>query len=43
MKSARIVKPNKPLEVQELETPKSKGSQLLLKAESSGVCHSGQF
>ena len=24
MKSARIVKPNKPLEVQELETPKSR-------------------
>src|ERR671917_639893 len=40
MKSARIVKPNEPLEVQELETPKPKGSQVLIKVESSGVCHS---
>src|SRR5918995_1258893 len=40
MKSARIVKPNKPLEVQELETPKPRGSQVLIKVESSGVCHS---
>jgi alcohol dehydrogenase, propanol-preferring len=40
MKSARIVKPNKPLEVQELETPKPRGSQVLIKVEASGVCHS---
>src|SRR5215210_5008650 len=40
MKSARIVKPNESLEVQELETPKPKGSQVLIKVESSGVCHS---
>jgi propanol-preferring alcohol dehydrogenase len=40
MKSARIVKPNEPLEVQQLETPKPKGSQVLIKVESSGVCHS---
>jgi propanol-preferring alcohol dehydrogenase len=40
MKSARIVKPNEPLEVQEFETPKPKGSQVLIKVESSGVCHS---
>ena len=40
MKSARIVKPNKPLEVQEFETPRPKGSQVLIKVESSGVCHS---
>src|SRR5215212_541655 len=40
MKSARIVKANEPLEVQELETPKPRGSQVLIKVESSGVCHS---
>ena len=40
MKSARIVKPNVPLEVQELETPRPKGPQVLIKVESSGVCHS---
>jgi alcohol dehydrogenase, propanol-preferring len=40
MKSARIVKPNEPLEIQEFETPKPRGSQVLIKVESSGVCHS---
>ncbi len=40
MEAARIVKPNKPLQLQELGTPKPKGSQVLIKVESSGVCHS---
>ena len=40
MKSARIVKPKESLEVKELETPKAKGSQVLIKVQSSGVCHS---
>ena len=40
MRSARVVKPNEALEVQELETPKAKGSQVLIKVQSSGVCHS---
>ena len=40
MKSARIVKPKESLEVQQLETPSPKGSQVLIKVESSGVCHS---
>jgi propanol-preferring alcohol dehydrogenase len=40
VKAARIVRVNEPLEVQELETPKPKGSQVLIKVESSGVCHS---
>ena len=40
MRAARIVKPNEPLEVQQLETPRPKGSQVLIKVESSGVCHS---
>jgi alcohol dehydrogenase, propanol-preferring len=40
VKTARIVRPKESLEVQELETPKAKGSQVLIKVESSGVCHS---
>src|SRR6266516_6663344 len=40
MKAARIVKPKESLEVQQLETPKPKGSQVLVKVQSSGVCHS---
>jgi alcohol dehydrogenase, propanol-preferring len=40
MKAARIVKPNEPLQVQDLETPKPKGSQVLIKVLASGVCHS---
>ncbi|NAL78290.1 alcohol dehydrogenase [Nitrososphaera sp. AFS] len=40
MKAARIVKPKEPLEVQDLETPKPKGSQVLVKVLASGVCHS---
>jgi propanol-preferring alcohol dehydrogenase len=40
MRAARIVKPNEPLEVQQLETPRPRGSQVLVKVESSGVCHS---
>jgi propanol-preferring alcohol dehydrogenase len=40
VKTARIVRPKESLEVQELEAPKAKGSQVLIKVESSGVCHS---
>src|SRR6266852_9846763 len=40
MEAARIVKINEPLEVQKLETPKPKGSQVLIKVQSAGVCHS---
>lgn len=40
MKVARIVEPNKPLEMKEFEIPKPKGSQVLVKIQSSGVCHS---
>src|ERR671929_66471 len=40
MKAARIVKPNESLEIQQLETPKPKGLQVLIKVQSSGVCHS---
>ena len=40
MKAARIVKLNEPLQVQELQTPTPKGTQVLIKVESVGVCHS---
>ncbi|PWU79645.1 MAG: zinc-binding alcohol dehydrogenase [Candidatus Nitrosopolaris wilkensis] len=40
MKAARIVQVNQPLQVQELQTPKPKGAQVLIKVQSSGVCHS---
>jgi len=40
VKAARIVKVNEKLEIQQLETPKPRGSQVLVKVQSSGVCHS---
>jgi alcohol dehydrogenase, propanol-preferring len=40
MKAARIVKLNEPLQVQELQTPTPKGTQVLIKIQSSGLCHS---
>ena len=40
MKAARIVKLNEPLQVQELQTPTPKGTQVLIKVQSEGVCHS---
>ena len=40
MKAARIVKLNEPLQIQELQTPTPKGTQVLVKIQSSGVCHS---
>src|SRR6188472_1318638 len=40
MKAARIVEVNESRQVQELQTPKPKGSQIIIKVESSGVCHS---
>ncbi|MDQ6666809.1 MAG: alcohol dehydrogenase catalytic domain-containing protein, partial [Thermoproteota archaeon] len=40
MKAARIVKVSEKLEIQQLETPKPRGSQVLVKVQSSGVCHS---
>jgi len=40
VKAARIVKPKESLQVQELDIPKPKGSQVLVKVQSSGVCHS---
>jgi propanol-preferring alcohol dehydrogenase len=40
MKAARIVKPNESLQIQDLDIPKAKGSQVIVKVHSSGVCHS---
>jgi alcohol dehydrogenase, propanol-preferring len=40
MKAVRIIRPKEPLQIQELGTPKPKGLQVLVKVESSGVCHS---
>jgi propanol-preferring alcohol dehydrogenase len=40
MKAARIVNINEPLQIQELQTPKPKGPQILIKVQSVGVCHS---
>jgi len=40
LKAARIVEPNKPLEVSELETPKASGNEVIVKVKAAGVCHS---
>jgi alcohol dehydrogenase, propanol-preferring len=40
VQAARIVKVNEPLQVKQLETSRPKGSQVLIKVQSSGVCHS---
>jgi propanol-preferring alcohol dehydrogenase len=40
MEAARIVTPKQPLQIQQLETPKPKGPQVLVKVQSVGVCHS---
>jgi propanol-preferring alcohol dehydrogenase len=40
MKAAQIIKPKESLQIKELETPTAKGSQILIKVKSSGVCHS---
>ena len=40
MRAARIVEVNQPLQLQDLQTPVPKGAQVLVKVQSSGVCHS---
>ena len=40
LNAARIVKPGEPLEIQEIEPQRPKGSQVLIKVQSVGVCHS---
>src|SRR5919205_3085611 len=40
MKAARIIKVKEPLEVKDVNTPKPRNNQVLVKVESAGVCHS---
>lgn len=40
MKAARIIKPKESLQVQDVDIPKARGSQVVVKVQSSGVCHS---
>jgi len=40
LKSAQIIEPNKPLEINESELPKPNGNQVIVKVRSTGVCHS---
>lgn len=40
MKSASITKPKSPLEIVSKENPKPIGSQVLVRVEACGVCHS---
>ena len=40
MKSARIIGPNLPLEIKDLNTPHPEENQVIIKVKSVGVCHS---
>jgi len=40
LKSAQIIEPDKPLEINEIELPKPDGNQVIVKVKSTGVCHS---
>ncbi len=40
MKAARIVEPNKPLQITELEPPQASGNEVIVKVKAAGVCHS---
>ncbi|MEM3143841.1 MAG: alcohol dehydrogenase [Candidatus Nitrosotenuis sp.] len=40
MKAARIIEPKKPLEISEVQTPKPKDAEVLVKVKAVGVCHS---
>jgi len=40
LKSAQIIEPNKPLQINEVEIPKPSGNQVVVKVKSTGVCHS---
>ncbi len=40
MKAARILKPKEPLVIKDLDTPKPRSAQVLVKVQSTGVCHS---
>jgi D-arabinose 1-dehydrogenase-like Zn-dependent alcohol dehydrogenase len=38
--AARIIKTKEPLEIKDVNIPKQKSDQVLVKVESAGVCHS---
>lgn len=40
MKAARITSPQQPLEMMEMETPKPKDVEVVVKVKATGVCHS---
>ena len=40
MKAARITSPQQPLEIIEMETPKPKDVEVVIKVKATGVCHS---
>ena len=40
MKTARIIEPNNPLQVSELEKPEPTGNEVIIKVKAAGVCHS---
>ena len=40
MKSARIIRTNEPLLVEEIAVPRPKYDQVLVRVQSAGVCHS---
>ncbi len=40
MKAARIIKTKEPLEIKDLDVPKPKNDQVLVRVQSAGVCHS---
>jgi len=40
MKSARIIRTNEPLLLEELPVPRPKHDQVLVRVESAGACHS---
>jgi len=40
LKAARIVEPNKPLQITELELPQASGNEVIVKVKAAGVCHS---
>jgi alcohol dehydrogenase, propanol-preferring len=40
MKAARIIEPNKPLQISEIEIPEPKENQVIVKVKAVGVCHS---
>jgi len=43
MRAARVTEFKKPYEIEEIEIPKPKANQLLVKTGAAGFCHTGNF